>query len=650
MAGGEIGYRCLGANRVEITIGLFSDCGATGQQVYTSVDVNFSSNSCGWLGVQTLPLINGGGVEVSTGPYPVCGVSSCQGGTAYGIRKYVYQGVLQLQGACTDWLVSCELLNRNTVVTSLVSPQDYSLHLEAGFDNQNFPNDSSTVFANPAVLLSCVNDGLFYDPLYTDAAADSVRALLIPSQGIPGPGQPLTNVPYAIGYSPSLPFQTTAGFQFDPVSGIFSGQPAIQEGATVACRFERYRNGSLAGYVVREVQVLIALTCNRPPALSTATIDTMNCGDTSLVLHFAMPLRCNSVATDGSDFRLLGPDGQPLPIIGATAINCSNGLFTDLDLQLFQPLITNGNLRLWCKTGSDANTLLNSCGDAQGEGDTLFITLSDCFTGVPRLLNVSVTDPEDSWQAVWEKPAGLDHQQFSAYTVYRNDGPGTDYQPIATITQPDDTVYLDPDPRVADHPIRYAVDLRTNTGFQSARTDSLQTIFLNCTELADSLHIDLEWTAYHGWPATYEVVQFDSSGVPFVVAGSSTTDTVYRYEKPDRNGTYQLRIRTANSGQPVLVSWSNSCRFEVRNTAVVVSTVMTPNNDGRNDNFFVRNLEQYPGSRLRIFDRWGKTVYESGDYRNDWDGGKLQGDTYFYILQVADNRSTEKRGTLTLLR
>ena len=331
-------------------------------------------------------------------------------------------------------------------------------------------------------------------------------------------------------------------------------------------------------------------------------------------------------------------------------MNCSNGLFTDLDLQLFQPLITNGNLRLWCKTGSDANTLLNSCGDAQGEGDTLFITLSDCFTGVPRLLNVSVTDPEDGWQAVWEKPAGLDHQQFSAYTVYRNDGPGTDYQPIATITQPDDTVYLDPDPRVADHPIRYAVDLRTNTGFQSARTDSLQTIFLNCTELADSLHIDLEWTAYHGWPATYEVVQIDSSGVPFVIAGSSTTDTVYRYEKPDRNGTYQLRIRTANSGQPVLVSWSNSCRFEVRNTAVVVSTVMTPNNDGRNDNFFVRNLEQYPGSRLRIFDRWGKTVYESGDYRNDWDGGKLQGDTYFYILQVADNRSTEKRGTLTLLR
>jgi len=47
---------------------------------------------------------------------------------------------------------------------------------------------------------------------------------------------------------------------------------------------------------------------------------------------------------------------------------------------------------------------------------------------VRPLLNVSVTDPEDGWQAVWEKPAGLDHQQFSAYTLYRNDGPGTRFE------------------------------------------------------------------------------------------------------------------------------------------------------------------------------------------------------------------------------
>ena len=53
--------------------------------------------------------------------------------------EYVYQGVpLQLQGARTDWLVSCELLNRNTVVTSLVSPARLFAAPGSRFDNQNF--------------------------------------------------------------------------------------------------------------------------------------------------------------------------------------------------------------------------------------------------------------------------------------------------------------------------------------------------------------------------------------------------------------------------------------------------------------------------------------------------------------------------------
>ena len=101
--------------------------------------------------------------------------------------------------------------------------------------------------------------------------------------------------------------------------------------------------------------MLIALTCNRPPALSTATIDAMNCGTPAWSLHFAMPLRCNSVATDGSDFRLLGPDGQPLPITGATAMVFQR-TFHRSGLQLFQPHDHQRKSPAGCKTGSDANT------------------------------------------------------------------------------------------------------------------------------------------------------------------------------------------------------------------------------------------------------------------------------------------------------
>ena len=33
------------------------------------------------------------------------------------------------------------------------------------------------------------------------------------------------------------------------------------------------------------------------------------------------------------------------------------------------------------------------------------------------------------------------------------------------------------------------------------------------------------------------------------------------------------------------------------------------------------------------FNRWGRVVYHSKDYHNDWDGGGLSDGTYFYVLK-----------------
>ena len=73
-----------------------------------------------------------------------------------------------------------------------------------------------------------------------------------------------------------------------------------------------------------------------------------------------------------------------------------------------------------------------------------------------------------------------------------------------------------------------------------------------------------------------------------------------------------------------------------------VPNIFTPNGDGINDYFEIgygedgrpiNDLNQYFLShKLVIFNRWGKIVYESTDYKNDWDGGKLPDGTYFYVL------------------
>ena len=41
----------------------------------------------------------------------------------------------------------------------------------------------------------------------------------------------------------------------------------------------------------------------------------------------------------------------------------------------------------------------------------------------------------------------------------------------------------------------------------------------------------------------------------------------------------------------------------------------------------------YESSELTIFNRWGRVVYHSKDYKNDWDGDGLSDGTYFYVLK-----------------
>lgn len=41
----------------------------------------------------------------------------------------------------------------------------------------------------------------------------------------------------------------------------------------------------------------------------------------------------------------------------------------------------------------------------------------------------------------------------------------------------------------------------------------------------------------------------------------------------------------------------------------------------------------YESTELTVFNRWGRVVYHSKDYRNDWDGGNLSDGTYFYVLK-----------------
>jgi len=86
-----------------------------------------------------------------------------------------------------------------------------------------------------------------------------------------------------------------------------------------------------------------------------------------------------------------------------------------------------------------------------------------------------------------------------------------------------------------------------------------------------------------------------------------------------------------------------------------VPKAFSPNGDGRNDVLYVRGAGIATMS-LRVFNRWGKLVFESTSLEKGWDGtmdGKKQEmDGYAYILQVTFVNGTtfNKSGNVTLIR
>lgn len=65
-----------------------------------------------------------------------------------------------------------------------------------------------------------------------------------------------------------------------------------------------------------------------------------------------------------------------------------------------------------------------------------------------------------------------------------------------------------------------------------------------------------------------------------------------------------------------------------------IPNVITPNGDGKNDQFVVKGLDLYPGSRLEIYNRWGNQVYRSDNYSNNWKGEGLSAGIYYYVLKI----------------
>ncbi|MBD0256297.1 MAG: gliding motility-associated C-terminal domain-containing protein [Cytophagales bacterium] len=164
--------------------------------------------------------------------------------------------------------------------------------------------------------------------------------------------------------------------------------------------------------------------------------------------------------------------------------------------------------------------------------------------------------------------------------------------------------------------------------------------------------VQLGWNPYSGWAGgvkTYELWRKADEEKTFSLYGRSGPDEFTWAAANARDGFRQCyRVRAIEEGGDGAYSWSNEVCLTFEHP-LLVPNVITPNGDGYNDRWVIRNLELYRQHRLRVVNRYGKTVLDTDAYGQNWDGRELAPGLYYYVLTTALNQQTI-RGWVHMIR
>ena len=166
---------------------------------------------------------------------------------------------------------------------------------------------------------------------------------------------------------------------------------------------------------------------------------------------------------------------------------------------------------------------------------------------------------------------------------------------------------------------------------------------LPCIPLAQNnvTFIDLSLGATQGY---WELS--DGTRIPYV-NGTNPSSVI------STPGNYSMLLHVENDGNCVSEASISLCIQEDIN--IFVPDIFSPNNDGENDVFYVRAT----GTRkllFRVYDRWGRMVFETTDPTIGWDGfikgKKAVAGVYVWTLDATmfDDTEVIKKGNVSLVR
>jgi gliding motility-associated-like protein len=105
-----------------------------------------------------------------------------------------------------------------------------------------------------------------------------------------------------------------------------------------------------------------------------------------------------------------------------------------------------------------------------------------------------------------------------------------------------------------------------------------------------------------------------------------------------------LYLAGTESKSPLVSSFSDE--------KVEAGNILSPNGDGVNDIWIVKNIAFYPNNTVTVYDRTGRAIFTAKNYANDWAGtdrgGIVTEGTYYYLIDLGNGK--QLKGFITVVK
>ncbi len=134
----------------------------------------------------------------------------------------------------------------------------------------------------------------------------------------------------------------------------------------------------------------------------------------------------------------------------------------------------------------------------------------------------------------------------------------------------------------------------------------------------------------------------------FPITGLKNPYSLSPDASPRENTTYTLKI-----------NYGLNCSKVIPIEVIVLNTIdipksFSPNGDGINDNWNIRNILNYPGSKISVYNRYGVLMYQNASNLAAWDGtnkgNPVPVGVYYYVIELKDKHNSIYNGSITVIK